>query len=655
MNKIIGITAHVDAGKTTLSERLLFLNGALRKAGRVDHGDTLLDSHYIEKERGITIFSDQALFSYGGDTYTLLDTPGHTDFAAETERCLKVLDFAILVISGVEGIQGHTLALWNVLRQFHIPTAIFVNKMDREGVDVEKVFEDIKNRLSKNAFKMCENAAVWTAPTAEFLAERDEILLEKYLIGSAEEEEYLSAAQKLFCAGEIFPVFYGSALNGAGVESFLGAFHLLAQPSVIENKDDDFSAFVYKIRNDGKNRLAFLKILSGTLQVKDKIFSRNRDEKVHEMYRFQGNKAVSISRSEAGELCAVTGLSVKCGQYIGKNSGEENWHFRPVLFSRVRCSAAVPVQTLLSYLKILEDEEPMLSVEYDATLNQLRVCLMGTVQMEILKELMETRFGMKIEFEAPEVLYYETITEPVIGSGHFEPLRHYAEVRLLLEPAPAGSGIVFESRCSVDVLDVSYQNLIRTHIYEKVHKGVLTGMPLTDVKVVLLTGRAHLKHTEGGDFREAVYRAIRQGLFKAKCRVLEPIYQFRIACPSECIGRIMSDIQKYCGDFQSPEIAGEEAVITGTAPASEFMQYSTELAEITKGRGHLSMEFGGYVPCHNSEEVIERFHYERERDVENTPDSVFCSHGAGYTVKWNEADAAMHCPLPRMQEVNQKT
>ena len=306
-------------------------------------------------------------------------------------------------------------------------------------------------------------------------------------------------------------------------------------------------------------------------------------------------------------------------------------------------------------MKILEDEEPMLLVEYDATLNQLRVCLMGTVQMEILKELMETRFGMKIEFEAPEVLYYETITEPVIGSGHFEPLRHYAEVRLLLEPAPAGSGIVFESRCSVDVLDASYQNLIRTHIYEKVHKGVLTGMPLTDVKVVLLTGRAHLKHTEGGDFRDAVYRAIRQGLFKAKCRVLEPIYQFRIACPSECIGRIMSDIQKYCGDFQSPEIAGEEAVITGTAPASEFMQYSTELAEITKGRGHLSMEFGGYVPCHNSKEVIERFHYERERDVENTPDSVFCSHGAGYTVKWSEADAAMHCPLPRMQEVNQKT
>lgn len=652
MNKTIGILAHVDAGKTTLSEQLLYLAGAIRRPGRVDTQDTLLDRHTIEKERGITVFSDQAVFAYGDDRYTLVDTPGHVDFSAEMERSLKTLDYAVLVVSAVEGIQGHTMTLWKLLRQEGVPAAFFINKIDRVGAEPKKVLDEINRRMTGGAVDFTEvKPGVWTEKLRESLAERDEELLEHYLSGAATEAEYLASAQRLMAKRSLFPVFCGSALNQTGVQDFWEWFHRLTVTAYAEKTAEPFGAFVYKIRCENGNRFAFLKVTQGTLRVKERVRISGDDgtiqtEKVNEIRRIQGGRSLAAEAVLAGELCAVTGLSVKSGRYIGSCAGTETYHAVPLLSSRVVCPKEIPQKTALEYFRILEDEDPMLQVRFDPVLEQIHLCLMGTIQMEVLSRVVQERFGFSVSFEKPEVLYQETLSEPVLGSGHFEPLRHYAEVRLLLEPGERGSGITFESRCSQDVLDGSYQNLVRTHVFEKTHRGALTGMPLTDVRVVLLTGRAHLKHTEGGDFREAVCRAIRQGLFKGRSLLLEPYYRFRIEVPDECLGRILSDIQRLSGSFEPPQITEDEAVISGLAPVSEFMQYSAELTTVTGGRGRIALEFGGYAPCHNAEEVIERLGYERERDTENPADSVFCSHGAGYGVKWSEADACMHCPLP---------
>lgn len=651
MNKTIGILAHVDAGKTTLSEQLLYLTGAIRRPGRVDHRDTLLDRHSIERERGITIFSDQAAFSYDGDAYTLVDTPGHVDFSAEMERSLKVLDYAVLVLSAVEGIQGHTLTLWKLLRQAGVPAALLINKMDRTGAEPDRVLEDIRRRLTTDAVDFTgAEPGDWPETLREAMAERDEALLETYLSGAAEEGDYLRTARRLMAERRLFPVFCGSALNQTGIQTFWAWFHRLTVTGYQEKEGAPFGGFVYKIRNEGGCRTAYIKVTEGRLSVKDRVRVTGpdgavREEKVNELRRFQGGRAQPAGTVSAGELCAATGLSVKSGQYIGACAGTETYHAVPLLASRVVCPAGVSQKTVLEYFRILEDEDPMLQVRFDPILEQIQVCLMGAVQMEVLHEVVRERFGIAVSFEKPEILYQETIAEPVTGSGHFEPLRHYAEVRLRLEPGPRGSGITFASQCSQDVLDGAYQNLVRTHVFEKTHRGPLTGMPLTDVRIVLLTGRAHLKHTEGGDFREATCRAIRQGLFKGKSLLLEPFYAFRIEAPAVCAGHILSDIQRLSGSFDPPQSFGGETVITGRGPVSAFMQYSAELTEVTRGAGRIALEFGGYEPCHNPEEVAARIGYERERDVENPADSVFCSHGAGYGVKWHEADRHMHCPL----------
>ena len=632
MKKITtGILAHVDAGKTTLSEALLYETGAIRTLGRVDHGNAFLDTDAQEKNRGITIFSKQARFTYNDTEFTLLDTPGHVDFSAEMERTLQVLDYAILVISGKDGVQGHTATLWKLFDKYQVSVFIFVNKMDLAGADKKAVLHELKMVLSQNCIDF---TAVKDASWQEQLAVCDESLLEEFLENDKLNQESIISA---ISERKVFPCFFGSALKLEGIDELLVGLSELTAETVYGT---EFGARVYKItRDDQGNRLTHLKITGGALHTKDELC----EEKVEQIRMYSGARFKAAECALPGDVCAVTGLK---NTYAGQGIGAENAAVEPVLESVLVYQVILPpeadVHTVLIKLRQLEEEDPQLHVIWNEQLQEIQMQLMGEVQIEILRQMISDRFGLDIEFGQGKISYRETIAAPVVGAGHFEPLRHYAEVQLLLEPGERGSGLIFDTACSEDVLDKNWQRLIMTHLMEKEHVGVLTGSPITDMKITILTGKAHLKHTEGGDFRQATYRAVRQGLRKAESVLLEPWYEYRLEVPAEMTGRAMSDIQKMGGSFAEPQITGETAILTGKAPVSEMKEYTVEVISYTKGHGHLSCSLCGYEPCHNQEQVVAEIVYDPDRDVSNTADSVFCSHGAGHTVSWDKVDEHLH-------------
>jgi len=627
--------AHVDAGKTTLSEAILYHTHSIKALGRVDHQDAYMDGHPLEKQRGITIFSDQAMFDIGEKHFTLVDTPGHIDFAAEMERSCAVLDYAILVVSCVEGIQAHTETIWKILRQSHVPTFLFLNKTDRVGANVNKVMEDLKCRFSPDC--------VLSQELDEAAAERDEHLLDAYLDGKATKAQLQAAAASLIRQEQLFPCFTGAALQDTGVTELLDALHDLTITKYDENKP--LGAYVYRIRHDENgSRLAFVKLMSGKIRGKDTFTRGEQSYRVNELRLYSGNKYKPVQEAVAGQLVALTGLP---DHRIGDLIGECEKPFAPLnvplLSAKVNYPKELSPQTALAAFKKLDVEDPMLGVNWVESLQELHINVMGTIQLEVLSALVQERFGFSVTFDKPEILYRETVLEPVRGAGHYEPLRHYAEVHVEISPMPRGSGITFESVCHVDKLLQPFQNLVRTHVFEKEHKGVLVGAPLDDVSITLLAGRMHLKHTEGGDFRQATYRAIRQGLMKAKSRLLEPFYAFSITAPQENLGRILADIVEKGGSFDQPLTENETVTVTGRGSVARFMDYATELTVFTKGKGHMSLRFDGYEPCRNEQEVIARIGYNPEADKENDADSVFCAKGAGFAVHWDKADEWMHC------------
>ena len=623
---VVGVLAHVDAGKTTLSEAMLYTCGSIRKLGRVDHRSTALDTHELERARGITIFSKQARLSTDTMQLCLLDTPGHVDFSAETERTLQVLDYAVLVISGSDGVQAHTETLWRLLERNRVPTIIFVTKMDLTASDRERVTDDARRRLSEN----CLDFGVDTAQLWENLAMCDERLLDKFTeTGLIGEEDIAS----LISSRRVFPMLFGSGLKLDGVDRLIEFIEKYARRP---DYPEQFGAKVYKIMRDEQgNRLSCMKITGGSLKNRSLI----NGEKVTGLRLYSGARYETTDEVTAGDIVAVQGLEKTCaGQGLGieKNSAEPV--LEPVLSYRVNLPKTTDPQTALKKLRLLEDEDPQLRISWNEQLREIHVQLMGQVQTEVLASLIKERFDMDVSIDSGGIMYRETIKKPVEGVGHFEPLRHYAEVHLALEPAERGSGLSFESRCSEDSLDGNWQNLILSHLAEKQHLGVLTGSPITDMKISLIAGRAHPKHTEGGDFREAVYRAVRQGLMKAESRLLEPWYEFRIEAPPEHIGRAISDVRAMSGEFKTED----GSVITGIAPVSEMNGYAPVLASYTSGRGRISCRLAGYYPCHNEKQVLADTDYDPESDLQNTPDSVFCSHGAGTVVKWNEVEEHMH-------------
>lgn len=642
---VIGIMAHVDSGKTTLSEAMLYLSGSIKKLGRVDHRDAFLDNFSLERERGITIFSKQAILPLNGLSVTLLDTPGHVDFSTEMERTLQVLDYAVLVISGTDGVQSHTETLWRLLKRWNIPTLLFVNKMDLDGADKERVLEHLHARLDENivVFGGAINEKDPVFLDEEALAMCDEGLMEAYL-----EEGELSKASAVDAIRQrkIFPCWFGSALRVRGVGDFLEDLEIVTRAP---DYAAEFGAKVFKIARDNQgNRLTYLKVTGGTLKAKTLLHGAARNgeewsEKTDQLRLYSGTKFTPVDTAEAGIICAVTGLTKTYpGQGLGMETDTASPLLEPVLTYQLILPRDCDPHVAHSKLKELEEEDPQLHLVWNPMLKQLSIQLMGQVQLEILREIIHQRFDIEVRFGTGAIVYKETIEAPVIGIGHFEPLRHYAEVHLLLEPGEPGSGLVFDTVCPLDVLDLNWQRLIFTHLEEKEHLGVLTGSPITDMKLTLLTGRAHIKHTEGGDFRQSTYRAIRQGLMQAKSILLEPWYQFRLEVPQECLGRAMSDVTLMEGSFEDPVLDGENAVLTGRAPVATMGDYQTQLAAYSKGRGRLNCSVDGYRPCHNTEEVVAARTYNPEADLDNTPDSVFCSHGAGTIVKWNEVPAYAH-------------
>ena len=638
----IGITAHVDAGKTTLSEAMLFRAGALKKMGRVDHRDAFLDTFALERERGITIFSKQAEFSLPHTEVTLLDTPGHVDFSAEMERTLQVLDYAVLVISGTDGVQAHTETLWRLLARHGIPTFLFVNKMDLDGAERVLLLRELKTRLSSGVVDFGDEGTLH-----EELAVCDEALLERYFEqGTVADEDVV----RLVRERKVFPCFFGSALRLDGVDALLDA---LDRRTVQPEPHADFGARVFKVARDAQgNRLTYMKITGGSLAVRAQL-SGGEDggwqEKVNQLRVYSGEKFTAVEHAEPGMVVAATGLTHTApGMGLGAAAGALPPVLEPVLSYRVGLPDGCDAHTMLRSLRQLEEEDPLLRVVWNEQLGEIHLQLMGEVQLEILTELIESRFGVRVTFDEGSIVYRETIAEPVIGIGHFEPLRHYAEVHLLMEPGERGSGITLGTACSTDELDLNWQRLILTHLAEKAHLGVLTGAPLTDVHITLIAGRAHVKHTEGGDFREATYRAVRNGLMQAQSILLEPYYDFTLELPDECVGRAMSDIQRMDGTFESPQPLHGGSVLTGKAPVASMRNYWTEVASYTKGRGRLSCTPGGYEVCHNTEAVVTVIGYDAERDTENTADSVFCSHGAGYVVHWDEVRAHAHLDTSRV-------
>lgn len=631
----VGLLAHVDAGKTTLSESILYQSGAIRNLGRVDHQDAFLDTDEMERERGITIFSKQAVLTWKDTEITLLDTPGHVDFSAEMERVLQVLDCAVLVISGADGVQGHTETLWKLLTRYGIPVFLFVNKMDQEGTDCGKLLAELKSRFSEGCidFGRVETGA---EEVIEEIAVCDEQTMEEYL-----EKGSVAAAsiRRLVAERKIFPCYFGSALHLQGVEELMNG---ICTYQMQKEYPAVFGAKVYKIARDGQgNRLTYLKVTGGTLKVKD-VIGENGD-KVNQIRVYSGEKYELLSEADAGKVCAVTGLAETYpGQGLGAEKDSELPILEPVLTYRIILPDDCNVHTMLRDLKLLEEEEPELHVVWIEKSQEIHVQLMGDVQIEILQRIIKERFGVLVEFGEGSIVYKETIAAPVEGVGHFEPLRHYAEVHLRLEPGERGSGIQFDSECSEDVLDRNWQRLVLTHLEEKEHKGVLTGSVITDMKITLTSGKAHLKHTEGGDFRQATYRAVRQGLKKAESVLLEPYYEFRIELPSENVGRAMTDIQNRFGKFEAPETLGEMTVLTGIAPVSTLSGYQKDVIAYTGGRGRISLTLKGYELCHNQEEVVAARGYDSELDLANPTGSVFCAHGAGFVVDWDEVEEYMH-------------
>ena len=640
----MGILAHVDAGKTTLSEGILYTCKAIRKLGRVDHQDAFLDTNTLERNRGITIFSKQAECTLGEFGMTFLDTPGHVDFSAEMERTLQVLDYAILVISGADGVQGHTETLWRLLSRYQIPVFLFINKMDQPGTDREALLAEVKEKLDANCveFSADQTDEEWK----EQVAVCDEQVMEAYLEGEEISREQI---RQMIRERKLFPCYFGSALKMTGVEEFLDDLKLRIRET---SYPETFGAKIYKITRDNQGeRLTHMKITGGTLKVKS-VLSNGRpgetgegiwQEKVNQIRIYSGEKYTMVSEVKAGTVCAVTGLTATYpGQGLGSEQASDMPVLEPVLSYRIGLPTEVNVHQALLQLRQLEEEEPLLHIVWNETLGEIYAQVMGEVQIEILKSLIKERFGMAVTFDEGNIVYKETILEPVEGVGHFEPLRHYAEVHLLLEPGETGSGLIFDADCSEDVLDRNWQRLILTHLEEREHKGVLIGAPITDMKITLLTGRAHIKHTEGGDFRQATYRAVRQGLRKAKSQLLEPYYEFRLEVPSEQVGRSMTDIQKMLGEFDPPKTEGEMTVLTGSAPVVTMRDYQKEVISYTSGRGRLSCTLKGYYPCHNQEEVVEAVGYDPEADLENPTGSVFCAHGAGFVVNWDQVEDYMH-------------
>ena len=631
----VGLLAHVDAGKTTLSESILYQSGAIRNLGRVDHQDAFLDTDEMERERGITIFSKQAVLTWKDTEITLLDTPGHVDFSAEMERVLQVLDCAVLVISGADGVQGHTETLWKLLTRYGIPVFLFVNKMDQEGTDCGKLLAELKSRFSEGCidFGRVETGA---EEVIEEIAVCDEQTMEEYL-----EKGSVAAAsiRRLVAERKIFPCYFGSALHLQGVEELMNG---ICTYQMQKEYPAAFGAKVYKIARDSQgNRLTYLKVTGGTLKVKD-VIGENGD-KVNQIRVYSGEKYELLSAADAGKVCAVTGLAETYpGQGLGAEKDSEVPILEPVLTYRIILPDDCNVHTMLRGLKLLEEEEPELHVVWIEKSQEIHVQLMGDVQIEILQRIIKERFGVLVEFGEGSIVYKETIAAPVEGVGHFEPLRHYAEVHLRLEPGERGSGIQFDSECSEDVLDRNWQRLVLTHLEEKEHKGVLTGSVITDMKITLTSGKAHLKHTEGGDFRQATYRAVRQGLKKAEGVLLEPYYEFRIELPSENVGRAMTDIQNRFGKFEAPETLGERSILTGIAPVSTFSGYQKDVIAYTGGRGRISLTLKGYDLCHDQEEVVAARGYDSELDLANPTGSVFCAHGAGFVVDWDEVEEYMH-------------
>lgn len=630
---VVGILAHVDAGKTTLSEGMLYTSGAIRTMGRVDNRDAFLDTYALERERGITIFSKQAVFPLGTTQVTLLDTPGHVDFSPEMERTLQVLDYAILVISGADGVQGHTRTLWNLLRRYEIPTFVFVNKMDQKGTDAEVLLQELKNVLEEGCVDFSTKRDVHFYEEAAVCSED---ALEEFLETGRLKKETL---QELFLERQLFPCFFGSALRLEGVKEFLEQMQELIK---VPEYPDTFAAKVFKIaRDEAGNRLTYLKITGGSLKVKAVI----EGQKVNQIRIYSGEKYEAFNEAKAGSICAVTGLS---DTYPGEGLGAEQGTYLPVL-EPVLNYQVIPTEgddpiLLLPKLRELEEEEPQLHIVWEEALQEIHVQLMGEVQLEVLKTLIYERFGVEVEFGQGNILYKETIQNTVEGVGHFEPLRHYAEVHLLLEPGEPGSGVQCMSVCSEDVLDRNWQRLILTHLMETEHRGVLTGAPITDIRITLVSGKAHLKHTEGGDFRQAVYRAVRQGLKQAESVLLEPYYEYRLELPSENVGRAMTDIERMHGTFGLPQTEADRTILTGMAPVSTMRDYQKEVYAYTRGNGTLQCTLKGYAPCHNTEEVLAATGYDSERDTMHPTGSVFCAHGAGFLVPWYEVKEYMHLP-----------
>ena len=631
----VGILAHVDAGKTTLSEGMLYLSGSIRDMGRVDHGDAFLDTYEMERERGITIFSKQAVLSWKDIELTLLDTPGHVDFSAEMERVLQVLDYAVLVISGTDGVQGHTVTLWRLLKRYNVPVFLFINKMDREGTDRNALMSELKGRLDEGCTDI-EAIRENNPDRLESLAVCDDAMLEEYLeTGSI----CKNTLRRTIAERKVFPCWFGSALKAEGITELLDG---IREYSISPEYPEKFGAKVYKIARDPQgNRLTYLKVTGGELKVKELI--PGIEGKVNQIRIYSGVRYELVQSAQAGMVCAVTGLE---GTYPGQGMGEEKDSdipvLEPVLTYRVELPEGCDVHTMLTNLRQLEEEEPELHIVWAGETQEIHIQLMGEVQTEVLQRLIKDRYGVLVEFREGRIIYKETIAGPVEGVGHFEPLRHYADVHLLLEPGERGSGMQFSSECSEDILDRNWQRLILTHLEEKEHRGVLTGSVLTDVRITLVAGRAHQKHTEGGDFRQATYRAVRQGLMKAESVLLEPYYEFRMELPMENVGRAMTDIQRMNGTFEGPETENDQAVLTGSAPVSEMRGYQKEFAAYTGGFGRLFCTLKGYDVCHDAENVVGEISYDPDSDIDNTADSVFCAHGAGFIVPWYQVEEYMH-------------
>ena len=635
---VLGILAHVDSGKTTLSEALLYRAGVTRRLGRVDHKDAFLDTDALEKARGITIFSKQALLTVGDTDITLLDTPGHVDFSTETERTLQVLDYAVLVVSGTDGVQSHTETLWRLLRRYRVPTFVFVNKMDLPGMERQELLAQLNRRLGEGFVDF----GAEQADRDEVLALCDENLMDRMLdAGQLQDADLIPAIARR----HVFPCWFGAALKLEGVDALLDGLDRYTRPAPAL---EAFGAKVFKVSQDEQGaRLTWLRVTGGELKVKAQLTGEADGEpwaeKANQLRLYSGAKYTLVEAIDPGQVCAVTGLTkARPGEGLGAERDSDLPVLEPVLSYQVLLPEGADVHAALGKLHRLEEEEPQLHVVWNETLGEIHVQLMGEIQLEVLRSLLAERFGLEVEFGPGGILYKETITEPMEGVGHYEPLRHYAEVHLKLEPLPRGSGMQFAADCREEVLDKNWQRLVLTHLEEKQHLGVLTGSPLTDVKITLIAGRAHLKHTEGGDFRQATYRAVRQGLMLAKSQLLEPWYAFRLEVPAENIGRAMSDIQRMEGTFDPPESGEETAVLTGFAPVSTMRSYPMEVVSYTRGRGHLSLTLDGYRPCHNAQEVIAAIGYEPEHDLDNPADSVFCAHGAGFVVPWDQVRSHMH-------------